>query len=50
MKKLVLPYDKCLNCGGDYVENEWDSSAIRTEQFLAVVAEPVATVRRLSVL
>lgn len=32
--KLVARHDKCLSCGEEYVEKQWDSSTITTELLL----------------
>jgi hypothetical protein len=34
LEKHVSQYGKCLNCGGDYMEKQWNSSEIRAELYL----------------
>ena len=36
MEKLVSRYDKCLDCGGDYVEMQWDNNINAREVILSV--------------
>jgi len=30
----LVPYYECLNCVGDYVEKQWDSSTIKSAPFV----------------